>query len=87
MNFSSLWCVWGRTGREGRTHRVSQDCGYAQLQVTLITPGSSTAIPGEKIKCDQINKNRSVRQMTLFCTASPFADPGTVLCTRDGLRN
>lgn len=39
------------------------------------------------MKCDQINKNHSVRKMALFCTASPFTVPHTVLRTRDELGN
>lgn len=35
-------CFWGtrRKGDEARHTEYHSDCGYAQLQVTLITPGS-----------------------------------------------
>lgn len=85
---TSVVCVFGdrEGGKAGHTE-YHRDCGYAQLQVTLITPGRNTAIPGRKdIKRDQINKNPSGRQ-TLFCIVSPFTVPGTVLSTRYGFRN
>lgn len=81
-------CLKNREGGEAGHTAYHRNYGYVQLQVTLIIPDRNTAISGGKnMKCDQINKNHSVRKMALFCTASPFTVPHTVLRTRDELGN